>query len=125
MADPKVSGAEGEESNTLYLPQNRVEVDGLRKVADGLPVDSGEDSQTEAVALWQEVGVFNESEEILVLVDEAHRSHPSTLHANLLWALPNCARIGFTGTPILSGAKKRTHEIFGSYIDVYTIQQSE
>jgi type I restriction enzyme R subunit len=75
-----------------------------------------------------EVGVFpllNEDESVLVLVDEAHRSHSSALHANLLKALPNCARIGFTGTPILMGKKQRTHEIFGEFIDRYTIRQSE
>jgi len=62
---------------------------------------------------------------ILVLVDEAHRSHASALHANLLRALPNCVRIGFTGTPIIMGARKRTHAIFGELIDRYTIGQSE
>lgn len=69
--------------------------------------------------------VLNEDQAILVLVDEAHRSHASALHANLLNALPNAARIGFTGTPIIMGAKKRTHEIFGDFIDRYTIKQSE
>jgi type I restriction enzyme R subunit len=69
--------------------------------------------------------VLNESEHILVLVDEAHRSHASTLHANLLRALPNCARIGFTGTPILMGDQKYTQDIFGPFLDIYTIQQSE
>lgn len=72
-----------------------------------------------------EFPVLNEDESILVLVDEAHRSQASDLHANLLKALPNCARIGFTGTPILMGAKKRTHEIFGEFIDRYGIKQSE
>jgi type I restriction enzyme, R subunit len=72
-----------------------------------------------------EFPVLNEDESILVLVDEAHRSHASALHANLLKALPNCARIGFTGTPILMGAKRRTHEIFGDFIDRYGIKQSE
>lgn len=72
-----------------------------------------------------EFPVLNEDESILVLVDEAHRSHNSDLHANLMNALPNCARIGFTGTPILMGAKKRTHEIFGEFIDRYTIRQSQ
>jgi type I restriction enzyme R subunit len=38
-------------------------------------------------------GLLNESDAIVVLVDEAHRSHANTLHANLLNALPNCARI--------------------------------
>ncbi len=71
------------------------------------------------------VGTLNDDEAILVLADEAHRSHSSALHATLLQALPNCARIGFTGTPIIMGDKKRTHEIFGEFIDRYTIKQSE
>lgn len=69
--------------------------------------------------------VLNESEDILVMVDEAHRSHNSMLHANLMRALPNCAKIGFTGTPIILDAKRRTQEIFGDFIDKYTIKQSE
>ena len=69
--------------------------------------------------------VLNESEDILVIVDEAHRSQSSALHANLMSALPNCVRIGFTGTPIIMGQKRRTHEIFGAFIDRYTIRQSE
>lgn len=68
---------------------------------------------------------LNTSEKILLLVDEAHRTHSSTLHMNLMEALPNAAKIGFTGTPILMGTAKKTHEIFGSFIDRYTIQQSE
>jgi type I restriction enzyme R subunit len=69
--------------------------------------------------------VLNDDEAILVLVDEAHRTQAGDLHANLLAWLPNCARIGFTGTPIIMGEKKRTHEIFGEFIDRYTIRESE
>ncbi|ALJ71639.1 Type-1 restriction enzyme R protein [Burkholderia pseudomallei] len=69
--------------------------------------------------------VLNEDETILVLVDEAHRTQAGDLHANLLAGLPNCARIGFTGTPIIMGEKKRTHEIFGEFIDRYTIKEAE
>ncbi len=69
--------------------------------------------------------VLNEDEKILVLVDEAHRTQAGDLHANLLAGLPNCARIGFTGTPIIMGEKKRTHEIFGEFIDRYTIKEAE
>ena len=72
-----------------------------------------------------DLGLLNDDEAILVLVDEAHRSHGSTLHAALQQALPNCARIGFTGTPIIMGDKKRTHDIFGSFIDRYTLKESE
>jgi type I restriction enzyme R subunit len=69
--------------------------------------------------------VLNEDEAILVLVDEAHRGQAGDLQATLLAGLPNCARIGFTGTPILMGDKKRTHEIFGEFIDRYTIREAE
>ncbi|MCA9630971.1 MAG: type I restriction endonuclease subunit R [Myxococcales bacterium] len=72
-----------------------------------------------------DLGLLNDDESILVMVDEAHRSHSSALHASLLQALPNCARIGFTGTPIIMGQKKRTHDIFGEFIDRYTIKESE
>lgn len=69
--------------------------------------------------------VLNEDDSILVLVDEAHRTQAGDLHASLLAGLPNCARIGFTGTPIIMGDKKRTHEIFGEFIDRYTIKEAE
>ncbi|MBU0541267.1 MAG: type I restriction endonuclease subunit R [Gammaproteobacteria bacterium] len=70
-------------------------------------------------------GVLNDDDSILVMVDEAHRTQAGDLHANLLAGLPNCARIGFTGTPIIMGEKKRTHEIFGEFIDKYTIKEAE
>lgn len=70
-------------------------------------------------------GTLNESESILVMVDEAHRSHGSALHANLMNSLPNAARIGFTGTPIIMGKRKKTLEIFGGYLDRYTLTESE
>jgi type I restriction enzyme, R subunit len=87
---------------------------------------AGETTGTKAKSDDKErFGLLNESDAIVVLVDEAHRSHSSNLHANLLSALPNCARIGFTGTPIIMGERKRTHEIFGEFIDTYTIRESE
>ena len=71
------------------------------------------------------VEVLNEDDSILILVDEAHRSQAGDLQAALQTGLPNCARIGFTGTPILMGDKKRTYEIFGEFIDRYTIREAE
>jgi type I restriction enzyme R subunit len=68
---------------------------------------------------------LNDSENILLLVDEAHRTQSSTLHANLRRALPNAARIGFTGTPIMVKDRKSTEEIFGPFIDRYRIRESE
>lgn len=74
---------------------------------------------------FDEFPVLNESEDILIMVDEAHRSHTRTLHRNLRKALPNAAIIGFTGTPILSKEKTETREIFGEFIDKYILQDSE
>jgi type I restriction enzyme R subunit len=71
------------------------------------------------------LGVLNTDETIVILVDEAHRSQTSTLHANLMAALPNAAKIGFTGTPIMRADKKRTTDIFGDFLDTYTIRQAE
>lgn len=67
----------------------------------------------------------NPSTEILVLVDEAHRSHTNTMHANLRKSVPNCAMIGFTGTPIVEEGKKSTESIFGPFLDTYKLKESE
>lgn len=69
--------------------------------------------------LEQEFPVLNESDQILVLIDEAHRSQFSLLGANLHKSLPNSVKIAFTGTPI-----DKVEETFGSYIDKYTIREA-
>lgn len=69
-----------------------------------------------------EYPVLNESERIVLLIDECHRSQTKTFHANLMKALPNAAKIGFTGTPIMRNDATNTKSIFGPYIDQYPIQ---
>jgi type I restriction enzyme R subunit len=63
--------------------------------------------------------VLNESPNILVMIDEAHRSQYKFLGANLRRALPNAVKIAFTGTPI-----EKTEKTFGDYIDKYSIRQA-
>ena len=43
--------------------------------------------------------VLNESNKIIVLADEAHRTQYGTLGAAINVGLPNAAKIAFTGTP--------------------------
>jgi type I restriction enzyme R subunit len=62
---------------------------------------------------------LNKSPNILVMTDEAHRSQYALLGANLDKAIPNAARIGYTGTPI-----DKTEKVFGDYIDKYTMRQA-
>ena len=67
----------------------------------------------------------NPSEKILMLIDECHRSHTLSLHANLMRALSNAAKIGFTGTPIMNRDRGNTLKIFDDFIDTYSMKQAE
>ncbi|MGW0034192.1 type I restriction endonuclease subunit R [Streptomyces sp. NPDC003314] len=69
--------------------------------------------------------VVNASSDIVVLIDEAHRGQSAWQHARLRAMLPNSAMVGFTGTPILSGARKTTQDVFGDYADTYTLRDAE
>jgi len=62
---------------------------------------------------------LNASPNILVMTDEAHRSQYKLLGANLDKGMPNATKIGYTGTPI-----DKTEQVFGDYIDKYTMRQS-
>lgn len=62
---------------------------------------------------------LNDSPNILVMTDEAHRSQYKLLGANLDRGIPNAAKIGYTGTPI-----DKTERVFGDYIDKYTMRES-
>ena len=71
-----------------------------------------------------ELDVLNPSEDVLIMVDEAHRTQYGILGARMSQALPNATLIGFTGTPIDRGFQRSTMRRFGSLIDSYTIPQS-
>ncbi len=68
---------------------------------------------------------LNDSDRIIVLTDEAHRTQYGTLGAAINTALPNAPKIAFTGTPLITGKMKgeTVHE-FGEFIDQYTIEQA-
>jgi len=83
--------------------------------------------------------MLSNRENIIVIADEAHRSHygfnarhveinagVEVRYGNAKYirdAIPNASFIGFTGTPI-EQEDKSTPAIFGNYIDVYDIQQA-
>ena len=115
----KVARSAAELRELLAQPGPGVVMAMIQKYRDASPGGSNGLSEAETF------DTLNNSESILVMVDEAHRSHGSVLHANLMNALPNAARIGFTGTPIIMGKRKKTLEIFGGYLDRYTLTQSE
>ena len=71
-----------------------------------------------------ELDVLNASENVIVMVDEAHRTQYGILGGRMSKALPNAVMVGFTGTPIEKDFKRSTIGRFGPLIDAYTIPQS-
>ena len=67
---------------------------------------------------------LNDADNVVVMIDEAHRTQYGRLAAKMRSALPNATFVGFTGTPIDQGFKRTTLGVFGELIDSYTIPQS-
>lgn len=65
---------------------------------------------------------YNNSPNIIVLVDEGHRSQNGENNVRMRQALPKAALVAFTGTPLLKDDK--TESKFGKIIHSYTMQQA-
>lgn len=65
---------------------------------------------------------INTSSDIIVLIDEGHRSQGGENHIRMMQALPKAAFVAFTGTPLLKDDK--TTNKFGSIIHAYTMQRA-
>jgi type I restriction enzyme R subunit len=61
--------------------------------------------------------------DIVVIIDEAHRTQYKDLAANMRDGLPNAQYIAFTGTPLL-GSRKLTNDWFGETVSEYNFKQS-
>lgn len=61
--------------------------------------------------------------EIIVIVDEAHRTQYETLAENMRKGLKGAYFIAFTGTPLL-GKNRKTNQWFGDYVSEYNFQQA-
>ncbi|MDX9766718.1 MAG: type I restriction endonuclease subunit R [Ectothiorhodospiraceae bacterium] len=62
-------------------------------------------------------------DDIIVIVDEAHRTQYKSLAENMRAGLPNAQYLAFTGTPLL-GRDRLTNTWFGDYVSEYNFQQS-
>lgn len=65
---------------------------------------------------------INTSADIIVLIDEGHRSQGGENHIRMKQALPNAAFVAFTGTPLLKDDK--TTNKFGPIVHAYTMQRA-
>lgn len=71
----------------------------------------------------QKYPVINKRDDIIVFVDEAHRTQYKDLAENMRTGLPNAQFFAFTGTPLL-GNKRLTNSWFGDYVSEYNFAES-
>ena len=125
-----------------YLKQEPVQIENRQDLNEKLEGrKSGGIFFTTLQKFEEETGVFSNRDDILVLVDEAHRSHYG-LDATIKFdkarmeaykkygtakylhdAFPNATYVGFTGTPVETKDKSTTN-IFGDIIDTYDMTQA-
>ena len=67
--------------------------------------------------------LLSERKDIIVFVDEAHRTQYKDLAENMRAGLPNAQFMAFTGTPLF-GSKQLTNEWFGSNVSEYNFMQA-
>ena len=66
---------------------------------------------------------LSDRDDIVVIVDEAHRTQYASLAENMRAGLPHAQYLAFTGTPLL-GRDRKTSQWFGDYVSEYNFQQS-
>lgn len=125
-----------------YLKQSPVQIESREDLQEKLENRvSGGIFFTTLQKFEEETGLFSKRDDILVLVDEAHRSHygiDATIKFDkekmraykkygtakyLHEAFPNATYIGFTGTPVET-KNKSTSNVFGPVIDTYDMTQA-
>jgi len=114
--------------NATEIP-NVVSTDNRSDLQDLLAKDTRKIIITTIFKFAEAGGVLNDRENIILLVDEAHRTQEGDLGRKMRDALPNAFLFGLTGTPI-NKAEKNTFWAFGAeeddqgYMTRYTFQDS-
>ncbi|MCC8174360.1 MAG: HsdR family type I site-specific deoxyribonuclease [Odoribacter sp.] len=67
--------------------------------------------------------ILSVRDNIIVFIDEAHRTQYKDLADNMRAGLPNAQFMAFTGTPLF-GSKKLTNDWFGENVSEYNFQQA-
>lgn len=67
---------------------------------------------------------FSPKGNLFAFVDECHRTQSGKLHEAMKEILPKAIFVGFTGTPLLKKDKKKSIEVFGTYIHTYKFDEA-
>ncbi|MEW6419304.1 MAG: type I restriction endonuclease subunit R [Nitrospirota bacterium] len=114
--------------NSAEVP-NMITTDNIKELHDLLEKDSRKIIITMIHKFKEAYLDMNKRDNIIVMVDEAHRTQEGDLGRRMRTALPNAFLFGLTGTPI-NKADKNTFWAFGSeqdkagYMSRYTFQES-
>jgi len=71
----------------------------------------------------QQYPLLSDRDDVIVFVDEAHRTQYKALADNMRVGIPKAQYFAFTGTPLL-GRDRITNEYFGDYVSEYNFSQS-
>src|SRR3989344_702799 len=114
--------------NATEIP-NVVSTDKRSDLQEMLSKDTRKIIVTTIFKFAEAPGILNDRENIIALVDEAHRTQEGDLGRKMREALPNAFLFGLTGTPI-NRAERNTFWAFGAdeddqgYMTRYTFQDS-
>lgn len=114
--------------NATDIP-NVVSTDNRAELQELLSKDTRKIIITTIFKFAEADGVLNDRENIIALVDEAHRTQEGDLGRKMRAALPNAFLFGLTGTPI-NKSERNTFWAFGAdedeggYMTRYTFQES-
>ena len=105
-------------SGTFYAADmaNLVRTDSRKELTELLAKDSRKVIITTIHKFGEAESVLNDRGNIIVMVDEAHRTQEGDLGRKMREALPNAFLFGLTGTPI-NRADRNTFYAFGAEID--------
>ena len=124
-------------TNREIVPQEATQALNRKNLKELLKVNAGGIIFTTIQKFEEGEGVISERDNIIFIVDEAHRSQYSLekklnrktgefqvgYAKKMRDSLPNATFIAFTGTPI-EYADKNTRILFGDYIDIYDMTQA-
>ncbi len=98
---------------SMHVPENSYE---LRKL-----VRAGQSGVIfTTIHKFADAGTLSERDNIIVLVDEAHRTQEGSLAGQMRSAVPNATFFGMTGTPI-SDKERNTFTLFGDPADPHFV----
>lgn len=111
----------------VYEPEEKVHAESIAHLRDLLHED-----HRQVFTLIHKFGtkteekppVLSERDDIIVMVDEAHRTQYDRLAQNMRIALPKASFLAFTGTPLMAKGEEKTRETFGDYVSTYNFAQS-